>query len=146
MPKPQASWTAMDDQIEATAEATALDGDGREVAVSQRALKQSKKRHRLNPRGNRQLNHALHVIAMAQISHNSLGRVYYDRKITAGRRRPQRRAQRPASIGPSAPRCLRLDDVVDWDDLGRAGELDARLLKDPHQPLAEPFRLPPRLP
>ena len=40
-----------------------------------------KKRHRLNPRGNRQLNHALHVIAMAQISHESAGRVYYDRKI-----------------------------------------------------------------
>jgi transposase len=40
-----------------------------------------KKRHRLNPRGNRQLNHALHVIAMAQISHDCAGRVYYDRKI-----------------------------------------------------------------
>ncbi len=44
-----------------------------------------KKRHRLNPRGNRQLNHALHVIAMAQISHDSLGRVYYDRKIDEGK-------------------------------------------------------------
>jgi len=44
-----------------------------------------KKRHRLNPRGNRQLNHALHVIAMAQISHDSLGRVYYDRKIAEGK-------------------------------------------------------------
>jgi transposase len=43
-----------------------------------------KKRHRLNPRGNRQLNHALHVIAMAQISHDSPGRVYYDRKIDDG--------------------------------------------------------------
>jgi transposase len=44
-----------------------------------------KKRHRLNPRGNRQLNHALHVIAMAQISHDSPGRVYYDRKIDDGK-------------------------------------------------------------
>jgi transposase len=44
-----------------------------------------KKRHRLNPRGNRQLNHALHVIAMAQISHDSLGRIYYDRKIDDGK-------------------------------------------------------------
>src|SRR4051794_11088061 len=44
-----------------------------------------KKRHRLNPRGNRQLNHALHVIAMAQISHDCAGRVYYDRKIAEGK-------------------------------------------------------------
>jgi transposase len=29
-----------------------------------------KKRHRLNPNGNRQLNHALHVAALAQISHD----------------------------------------------------------------------------
>lgn len=41
-----------------------------------------KKRHRLNPRGNRQLNHALHIIAVAQISHGSAGRVYYDRKLS----------------------------------------------------------------
>jgi len=39
-----------------------------------------KKRHRLNPRGNRQLNHALHIIAIAQIRHDSEGRAYYDRK------------------------------------------------------------------
>ena len=30
-----------------------------------------KKRHRLNPRGNRQLNHALHIIAIAQIRHDT---------------------------------------------------------------------------
>ena len=40
-----------------------------------------KKRHRLNPRGNRQLNHALHIAAIAQISHDSPGRTYYLRKI-----------------------------------------------------------------
>jgi transposase len=44
-----------------------------------------KKRHRLNPRGNRQLNHALHIIAVAQISHPSAGRIYYDRKIGEGK-------------------------------------------------------------
>ena len=40
-----------------------------------------KKRHRLNPRGNRQLNHALHIIAIAQIRHDTPGRVYYQRKL-----------------------------------------------------------------
>ena len=30
-----------------------------------------KKRHRLNPRGNRQLNHALHIIAIAQIRYDT---------------------------------------------------------------------------
>ncbi|HEX2400063.1 MAG TPA: IS110 family transposase, partial [Mycobacterium sp.] len=44
-----------------------------------------KKRHRLNPRGNRQLNHALHIIAIAQISHDCAGRIDYDRKITEGK-------------------------------------------------------------
>ena len=43
-------------------------------------------RHRLNQRGNRQLNHALHIAAMVQISHDSLGRTYYDRKIAQGKR------------------------------------------------------------
>ena len=44
-----------------------------------------KKRHRLNPRGNRQLNHALHIIAIAQIRHDTPGRVYYERKIAEGK-------------------------------------------------------------
>jgi transposase len=44
-------------------------------------------RHRLNPRGNRQLNHALHVAAISQISPGTPGRTYFllqDR----GRQRP----------------------------------------------------------
>jgi transposase len=44
-----------------------------------------KKRHRLNPRGNRQLNHALHIAAIAQIRHDSPGRTYYLRKIDEGK-------------------------------------------------------------
>ena len=42
-------------------------------------------RHRLNPKGNRRLNHAIHVIAMAQISHQSDGRTYFDRKVAEGK-------------------------------------------------------------
>jgi transposase len=42
-------------------------------------------RHRLNPRGNRKLNHAMHLIAVTQIAHNTPGRAYYDRKIAEGK-------------------------------------------------------------
>jgi transposase len=44
-----------------------------------------KVRHRLNPNGNRQLNHAIHIAALAQISHDTPGRAYYLRKQTEGK-------------------------------------------------------------
>jgi transposase len=42
-------------------------------------------RHRLNPRGNRKLNHALHVAAVTQVRHDTQGRAYYQRKIADGK-------------------------------------------------------------
>ena len=42
-------------------------------------------RHRLNPRGNRKLNHAIHIAAICQLRYDSEGRAYYDRKITEGK-------------------------------------------------------------
>ena len=44
-----------------------------------------KQRHRLNPRGNRRLNAALHVAAITQIGHDTAGRVYYRRKLDEGK-------------------------------------------------------------
>jgi len=44
-----------------------------------------KKRHRLNPRGNRQLNHALHIAAICQIRFDTPGRAYYLRKVEEGK-------------------------------------------------------------
>jgi transposase len=45
-----------------------------------------KKRHRLNPRGNRMLNHALHVIAIVQLRQpDTPGRVFYERKLEEGK-------------------------------------------------------------
>jgi hypothetical protein len=44
-----------------------------------------KARHRLNQRGNRQLNWAIHVAAVTQVSHDTPGRVYYDRKVAEGK-------------------------------------------------------------
>ena len=42
-------------------------------------------KHRLNPRGNRKLNHAIHIAAISQLRHHSEGRAYYNRKITEGK-------------------------------------------------------------
>jgi len=42
-------------------------------------------RHRLNPRGNRRLNHAVHVIAITQIRNQCEGRAYFDRKVAEGK-------------------------------------------------------------
>lgn len=41
-------------------------------------------RHRLNDRGNRQLNHAIHIVAVTQLAHDTPGRVYYQRKRAEG--------------------------------------------------------------
>jgi transposase len=44
-----------------------------------------RERHRLNPRGNRQLNHALHVAAVTQIRNDTPGRAYYLSKVEDGK-------------------------------------------------------------
>ena len=46
-------------------------------------------RHRLNPRGNRRLNHALHVAAVTQIAHDTPGRAYFERKVAQGKTRKE---------------------------------------------------------
>jgi transposase len=41
--------------------------------------------HRLSRRGNRQLNHAIHIAAITQIRYaHTEGRVYFDRKVADG--------------------------------------------------------------
>ena len=42
-------------------------------------------RHRLSRAGDRQLNHALHVMAITQLQRDSPGRAYYQRKRAAGK-------------------------------------------------------------
>jgi transposase len=44
-----------------------------------------RRRHRLNPRGNRQLNYAIHVAAITQLRYPCEGREYYDRKRGEGK-------------------------------------------------------------
>ena len=55
-----------------------------------------KARHRLNPRGDRQLNHAIHTAALTQIAHDHPGRVYYARKLAQGQ------DQEASDAGPQA--------------------------------------------
>jgi transposase len=56
-----------------------------------------KVRHRLNQRGNRKLNWAIHVVAITQLRRDTPGRVYCDRKVAEGKttkeaiRAPKRR-------------------------------------------------------
>ena len=46
----------------------------------------ARKRHRLNPRGNRMLNHALHLIAITQLRYPTTeGRRFYERKLAEGK-------------------------------------------------------------
>jgi len=44
-----------------------------------------KTKHRLSMRGNRMLNHAIHMAAVTQIRHDTPGRVYYDKKQAEGK-------------------------------------------------------------
>ncbi len=46
--------------------------------------------HRLSRRGNRRVNHAIHMIAVTQIRHkHSEGRAYYDKKLAEGKTRKE---------------------------------------------------------
>ena len=46
----------------------------------------NRKTHRLSLRGNRRINHAIHMAAITQLRHkHSEGRAYYDKKVTEGK-------------------------------------------------------------
>ena len=66
-------------------------------------------RHRLNPRGNRQLNHALHMAAVSQLRHDTPGRAYYLAKIEAGKTPKEGRRALKRKISDAAYRQLRAD-------------------------------------
>ena len=48
-----------------------------------------KARHRLNPRGDRQLNHAIHMAAVTQVRNDTPGRAFYLRKQAEGKTRKE---------------------------------------------------------
>jgi hypothetical protein len=76
-------------------------------------------RHRVNRSGNRRLNHAIHIAAVVQISHQTPGRRYYERKLAEGK------------SAPEALRCVkrRITDAIwrqlEFDSAGQSDRDDA---------------------
>jgi transposase len=68
-----------------------------------------RKRHRLNPRGNRKLNHAMHLIAVTQVRHDTPGRVYYQRKIAEGKTKKEALRALKRRISDAVWRQLQVD-------------------------------------
>ena len=66
-------------------------------------------RHRLNPSGNRQLNHAIHIAAVTQIRHDTPGRAYYLRKQAEGKTTQRSDARLKRRISDAVYRQLRAD-------------------------------------
>ena len=79
-----------------------------------------KVRHRLNPRGNRHLNHALHIAAIAQIGHDTPGRVFFERKLAEGKTRKEARRALKRRISDAVYRQLLADARRCTDGPGRA--------------------------
>ncbi len=69
----------------------------------------SRTRHRLNPRGNRIINHAIHIAAVTQLRHDTKGRAYYDRKIAEGKTSKEGIRALKRRISDVVYRRLRLD-------------------------------------
>ena len=67
----------------------------------------NRKTYRLSLRGNRRINHALHMAAITQIRHpHSDGRAYYERKVAEGKTHKGRcAASNGGSATPSTPAC-----------------------------------------
>ena len=68
-----------------------------------------RKRHRLNPRGNRKLNHAMHLIAVTQVRHDTPGHVYYQRKIAEGKTKKEALRTLKRRISDAVWRQLQVD-------------------------------------
>ncbi|MBW3612198.1 MAG: transposase [Actinobacteria bacterium] len=67
-------------------------------------------RHRLNPRGNRKLNHAMHLIAVTQIRNaGTPGRVFYDRKLAEGKTKKEALRALKRRISDAVWRQLQVD-------------------------------------
>jgi transposase len=66
-------------------------------------------RHRLNPRGNRKLNHAIHMAAVTQVRHDTPGRAYYDRKLAEGKSKKEALRALKRRISDAVWRQLQVD-------------------------------------
>ena len=83
-------------------------------------------RHRLNQRGNRQLNHAMHLIAVTQIAHDTPGRAYFDRKLAEGKSKKEALRSLKRHISDAVWRQLQAD-LEPADQTGPGGQPGATL-------------------
>ncbi len=66
--------------------------------------------NRLSRRGNRQLNHAIHIVAVTQIRHrHSDGRAFFDRKVSEGKTKKEALRALKRRISDAVYRQLLLD-------------------------------------
>ena len=87
-----------------------------------------RKIYRLSRRGNRQLNHAIHMAAISQIRHHdSEGRAYYEKKIAEG------------MTGKTALRALKrkISDTLYEHMIDDVHTRDKRIGKDPGRAIGE---------
>jgi transposase len=69
----------------------------------------NKNRHRVSTRGNRALNHAIHMIAVTQVGHDTPGRAYYLRKQAEGKSRKEALRSLKRRVSDAVWRQLQLD-------------------------------------
>jgi transposase len=75
-----------------------------EVSSGQRTV------YRLSRRGNRRLNHAIHMAAVTQVRHrHSEGRAYYDKKLAEGKTRKEALRSLKRQVSNAIFACLRAD-------------------------------------
>ena len=75
-----------------------------EVSSGQRTV------YRLSRRGNRRLNHAIHMAAVTQVRHrHSKGRAYYDKKLAEGKTRKEAMRSLKRQVSNAIFACLRAD-------------------------------------
>lgn len=72
----------------------------------------NRERHRLNPRGNRHLNHAIHMIAVTQVAHATPGRAHYLRRQAEGKTRKEALRALKRRISDAVWRQLRIDSLA----------------------------------
>src|SRR5215470_6840653 len=70
----------------------------------------NRKIHRLSLRGNRRINHAIHMAAIAQIRHkHSDGRAYYDKKVAEGKTHKEALRSLKRKVSDAIFACLQAD-------------------------------------
>ena len=84
----------------------------------------NRKTHRLSLRGNRRINHAIHMAAITQIRHkHSEGRAYYDKKVAEGKTHKEALRSLKRRISDAIFACL-------LADARRAGQRPARRARE----------------